>query len=140
MPKMVFINLPVTSAARSAEFYEAIGGKRDPRFCNENTAMVKFSDEIAFMLLEHARFAEFTSKPIIDARTSVEALFCLSEESRDDVDATLNKAVAAGGTPDPIAPQDYGFMYGRSFEDPDGHIWEVIWMDLAAARAAMDKA
>jgi predicted lactoylglutathione lyase len=138
MPKMIFVNLPVADVERSAVFYQAIGATKDERFCQENTtALLMFSDTISLMVLSHARFADFTSKTIADARTTCEVLICLTEDSRDDVDATLARAVAAGARPDPVPAQDHGFMYGRSFEDPDGHIIELTWMDVDAAMAAM---
>ncbi|RJE85909.1 VOC family protein [Paracoccus onubensis] len=137
MPRMIFVNLPVADVEKSAAFYQAIGATRDERFCQEaTTAMMTFSDTITFMLLSHERFADFTSKQIIDANTQVEALFCLSENSREAVDATLAKALAAGGKADPTPRQEMGdFMYGRSFEDLDGHIFEVMWMDVDKAMA-----
>ena len=88
------------------------------------------------MLLTHDKFRQFTPKKIADARTSSEVLICISADSREAVDDMVGKAEAAGGGVDPCPKQDYGFMYGRSFEDPDGHIWEVMWMDVAAASAA----
>lgn len=138
MPRMVFINLPVASADRAAAFYTALGGRRDAVFCSENTAMMWFADNIAVMLLEHARFADFTPKTIADAHTTSEVLVCFSADSREDVDAMLERAEAAGGRIDFRPPQDYGTMYGRSFEDLDGHIVEVMWMDLAATMKAME--
>lgn len=141
MPRMIFVNLPVADVERSVAFYEAIGAVKDPRFCQEGAAaMVSFSDTIACMLLSHARYADFTSKTIVDAHTSSEVLLCLSEESREAVDAIVAKAVAAGGRPDPTPTQDFGFMYGRSFEDLDGHIFEPMYMDVDAALAAMQPA
>ncbi len=136
MNKMIFVNLPVSNVAESTAFYEALGAQRDTRFCNETTSMMAFSENIYVMLLSHARFADFTKKAIIDAKTSTEVLLCLSETSRDAVDALAHKAIAAGGKADPCPTQDYGFMYGRSFEDPDGHIFEVAWMDVDAAMKA----
>ena len=136
MPQMIFVNLPVADVAKSTAFYESIGAKRDARFCNETTSMMVFSDTISFMLLSHARFKEFTSKTIIDPRKQVQALLCFSEESRAGVDAITAKAVAAGGVGDPCPKQDMGFMYGRSFEDLDGHVIEAVWMDLEAAMKA----
>lgn len=133
MNKMIFVSLPVANVAKSTAFYEALGAQRDARFCNESTSMMAFSENIHVMLLSHARFADFTKKAIIDAKTSCEVLLCLSQTSRDAVDALTDKAITAGGKGDPCPPQDYGFMYGRSFEDPDGHIFEVAWMDLEAA-------
>jgi hypothetical protein len=87
------------------------------------------------MLLTHEKFRQFTPKKIADARTTTEALICISAESRAGVDEMVDKAGAAGGGIDPGPKQDYGFIYGRSFEDLDGHIWEVMWMDEAAAPA-----
>ena len=135
MPKMIFVNLPVADVAKSTAFYQALGAKRDPRFSNESTSMMAFSDTIYVMLLSHSRFSDFTPKPIADAKRTSQVLICLTEESRAAVDATTEKAIVAGGKGDPCPKQDYGFMYGRSFEDPDGHIWEVMWMDVAAANA-----
>ena len=131
MPKLVFINLPVTDPARSLPFYEALGGTRNPAFSNDSTACMMFSDSIHVMLLNHARFADFTSRTIPDAHASAQMLLCLSADSRNAVDDTVNADAAAGGTADPNAPQDLGFMYGRSIADPDGHIWEFAWMDPA---------
>lgn len=136
MKKMIFVNLPVSDVAKSTAFYEAIGAKRDPRFCNETTSMMVFSDTISVMLLAHGRFRDFTTKTIADATKTAQVLLCFSEESREAVDRTTEKAIAAGAKGDPCPKQDYGFMYGRSFEDPDGHIFELAWMDLEAALKA----
>ena len=137
MSRMIFVNLPVRDVARSTAFYEAVGAEREPNFCNDSTSMMKFSDTIALMLLSHQRFADFTPKPIIDAKPHVRVLLALAPDSRDPLDNMVAKATAAGGEPDPNPVQDYGFMYGRSFEDPDGHIIEVAWMDVEAALTAM---
>ena len=140
MPKMIFINLPVTDLAKSTAFYEGLGAAKNPQFSDENTSCIVFSDTIYAMLLTHQRFADFTKREIINAHTSVQALFALSSDSRAEVDDLVAKASRAGGKPDPNPQQDYGFMYGRSFEDPDGHHWEVMWMDVAAAQSAMAQA
>ena len=137
MPKMIFVNLPVSDLARATAFYEAVGARKDERFCDNTASCMVFSDTIHAMLLTHDKFRQFTPKPIADAKQASEVLICVSADSREDVDATVGKAGAAGGKPDPSPKQDYGFMYGRSFEDPDGHIWEVMWMDVAAAEQAM---
>jgi len=136
MPKMVFINLPVADLARSTAFYQAIGAVKNEQFSDETASGMVFSDTIHVMLLTHEKFRQFTPKAIADARTTSEVLLCLSAESRADVDDMVARAVAAGGRADPGPAQDYGFMYGRSFEDPDGHIWEIMWMDVAAAMEA----
>ena len=138
MPKMIFVNLAVADVERSAAFYEAVGFTRDQRFSRPGSAAaMNWSDTIAFMLLSREHFAKFTSKTIIDAHSSVEALLCLSRDSRAEVDAIVEAARAAGGKADPCPTQDHGFMYGRSFEDLDGHVFEPMWMDADAALAAM---
>ena len=138
MPKTVFVNLPVADVERSAAFYEGIGFTRDERFSRPGSAAaMTWSDTIVFMILSRERFADCTSKTIIDARSSVEALLCLSGDSRAEVGAIVEAARAAGGKADLCPKQDYGFMYGRSFEDLDGHVFEPMWMDLDAALATM---
>ena len=133
MSKMIFINLPVTDLDRSIAFYEAIGGSKEPKFSNEQAAMIVLSDTIHVMLLTHDFYRTFTGKPIADAHNSSQVLLALSAESTGEVDATVDKASAAGGKADPGPKQEMGeLMYGRSFEDPDGHIWEVMWMDPTA--------
>ena len=138
MLKMIFVNLPVADVEASVAFYEAVGFTRDPRFSQAgSTAAMVWSDTISFMLLSRERFADFTAKRIIDAKSSVQALLCLSRDSREAVNSIVEAAVAAGGKADPGPSQDYGFMYGRSFEDLDGHVFEPMWMDVDAAMAAM---
>ena len=136
MSRMIFVNLPVTDLERSKRFYEAIGARNEPKFSNQQAAMMVFSDTISVMLLTHGKFAQFTPKPIADAHATSEVLLCLSCDDRAAVDDITERALAAGGR-EPREKQDYGFMYGRSFEDPDGHIWEPMWMDLEAATRAM---
>ena len=133
MPKMIFVNLPVANLEQSIAFYEAIGAAKNPQFSDDTAACMVFSETIYAMLLTHDKYREFTSKKIVDARTSSEVLICLSSKSRDGVDEMVGQAQAAGGAIDPTPTQDFGFMYGRSFEDPDGHIWEIMWMDAEAA-------
>ena len=140
MPQMIFINLPVADLPRATAFYEAIGAQKNEMFCDGTASCMVFSDTIFVMLLTHEKFSQFTSKKIVDAKSSSEVLLALSADSRGDVDALVTKATKAGGATDPCPRQDYGFMYGRSFEDPDGHIWEVVWMDVAAATAAQPAA
>ncbi len=137
MPKMIFVNLPVSDLAASTRFYEAIGCTKNEQFSGETSSSMVWSDAVVFQLLTHDYYSTFTSKPIADAHATSAALICLSAESREEVDAIVERAAAAGGRADPGPKQDYGFMYGRSFEDPDGHIWEVMWMDVAAAQAAV---
>jgi hypothetical protein len=134
MARMIFVNLPVTDLERSTRFYEAVGATNEPKFSNEMAAMMRFSDEVNVMLLTHDFYRSFTTKQIPDAHQSAQVLLCLSADSRDAVDAQVEAAGAAGANIDVTPKQDMGgMMYGRSFEDPDGHIWEVMWMDSAAA-------
>jgi uncharacterized protein len=140
MSKMIFVNLPVTDLARSMAFYEALGAPNNPQFTDETAASMVFSDTIHVMLLPHDKWRTFTSKEIPDAHKSAQVLLCLTSDSKDGVSALVDKATAAGGKPDPLPTQDYGFMFGRSFEDPDGHIWETMWMDMSAVPADMAEA
>jgi hypothetical protein len=140
MAKMIFVNLPVSDLARANAFYQAIGATKNEQFSDDTASCMVFSDTIHAMLLTHDKYRQFTSKKIADAKTTSEVLICLSADSREAVDDMIGKAKAAGGALDPTPQQDYGFMYGRSFEDPDGHIWEVMWMDVAAAQAQFAKA
>lgn len=132
MSRLIFVNLPVTDLRRSMAFYQAVGATNNPRFTDDAAACMVISETIHVMLLTHAKWRQFTAKPIADAHANAQVLLCLSEDSRDSVSATVEKAARAGGKTDPVPVQDFGFMYGRSFEDPDGHIWEVMWMDPAA--------
>ena len=135
MAKMIFVNLPVTDLPRSMRFYEAVGFTNNPQFTNDQAAAMMWSDEIVVMLLRHDFWMTFTSKTITDAHDSAQVLLCLSHDSQQSVNAIVDKAVAAGGKPEPTPIQDLGFMYGRSFEDPDGHIWENVYMNMAAVPA-----
>ena len=134
MSRMIFVNLPVTDLERSRGFLEALGAVNEPRFTDDTAACMTLSDSIHVMLLTHDKFSQFAPRPIADANTASEVLLCLSADSRETVDAAVQRAVNAGGTADPSGKQDYGVMYGRSVADPDGHIWEIMWMDSAAAQ------
>ena len=136
MPKLIFVNLPVSDLARSTAFYEAVGARKNEQFCDGTASCMVFSETIHAMLLTHDKFREFTPKAIADAKKTSEVLVAISAESRAEVDAITEKAGAAGGRMDPGPKQEHGWMYGRSFEDPDGHIWEVFWMDMAAVAGA----
>jgi predicted lactoylglutathione lyase len=136
MAKMIFVNLPVADVAKATAFYEAIGFTKNAQFSNEQASMMVWSDTISFMLLARPFYSTFTSKQIADAHAVSETLLCLSCDSREAVDAIVAKATAAGGRADPGPKQDMGFMYGRSFEDLDGHHFESMWMDVAAAIAS----
>jgi len=136
MSRLIFVNLPVADLPAARAFYEAIGATNNPMFTDETAACMVFTDVIHVMLLTHDKFAQFTPKRIADAKETSEVLICISADSREAVDEITEKALAAGGR-EPREKQDYGFMYGRSFEDLDGHIWEPMWMDMEAATAAM---
>jgi predicted lactoylglutathione lyase len=130
---MIFVNLPVTDLQKSRAFVEALGAVNEPKFTDETAACMQLSDTIFVMLLTHDKFRQFTPRPIADANAGSEVLLCISADSRESVDTAVERAVANGGTADPAPKQDYGVMYGRSVADPDGHIWEIMWMDAAAA-------
>jgi hypothetical protein len=136
MSKMIFVNLPVTNLAKSTAFYEAVGGTKNPQFSDGTSSCMVLSDTIHAMLLTHDKYRQFTKRPIADAHKTSAVLIALTVENRSDVDRILDRAAAAGGVADPNPKQDHGFMYGRSYEDPDGHVWEVIWMDPAAMGGA----
>ena len=132
MSKMIFVNLPVTDLPRSMAFYEAVGFTNNPQFTNDKAAAMMWSDSIVVMLLTHEFWKTFTDKAIPDAHESAQVFLCLSHDGRESVDAIVAKAAAAGGKREPTPTQDHGFMYGSSFEDPDGHIWENVYMNMAA--------
>ena len=132
MNKMIFVNLPVRDLKASTAFYIALGGKLNPQFSGDQVSCIMFSDAIGVMLLTHEHYRQFTKRPIGDARRESQALLALSAESRDAVNATLAQATAAGGRADPNPSQDHGFMFSRSVEDPDGNVWEIMWMDPSA--------
>ena len=133
MTRMIFVNLPVKDLQRSRAFLEALGAVNEPKFTDETAACMTLSDSIHVMILTHEKFSQFTPRPIADANAGSEVLLCLSADSRESVDSTVEQGVRAGGTADPAPKLDYGVMYGRSVADPDGHIWEIMWMDPAAA-------
>jgi hypothetical protein len=132
MPKMIFVNLPVRDLAASTAFYVGLGGEVNPQFTGEHSSSIMLSDTIVVMLLTHEHYGQFTKRPIGDARRESQTLLALSIDSRDGVDAAVDKVTKAGGKADPNPAQDHGFMYGRSVEDPDGYVWELTWMDAAA--------
>ncbi|PVX29631.1 VOC family protein [Sphingomonas pokkalii] len=137
MPNPVFVNLPVADVARATAFYEAIGCTMDRRFSGPTASAMVFSESLTFMLLHRDFFQTFTPRAIADATAVTEVLIALPLDDRAAVDTLVAKAVDAGGSGDIRPVQDMGFMYGRSFTDPDGHIFEPFHMDQAAAEAAM---
>lgn len=139
MPRMIFVNLPVRDLSSATRFYEAIGCRTNEQFSDDKASSMMWSDIVIFQLLSHDYFKTFARKPIADARTSTATLIALSCESRDEVDAITEAAAAAGGRADIRERQDMGFMYLRSFEDPDGHVFEPAWMDMAAASGSGER-
>lgn len=135
MSKKIFISLPVTELGAAVAFYTALGFTRDPRFSDETAACMAWSEEIKVMLLTHAKWRSFTSRPI-PPPTSSEVALNISCESRQAVDAMAAAAAANGGVADINPVQDLGFMYGRDLTDPDGHVWGAMWMDPAALPAS----
>jgi predicted lactoylglutathione lyase len=132
MPKMIFVNLPVTDLKKSMAFYAALGFTNEPRFTDETAACMVLSETIFVMLLTHDKWKGFTKRPIPDNGSS-EVMLAVNLDSRDEVNKLVETAAARGGTADVNPPQDYGFMFSRSFVDPDGHLWEPMWMDPAVA-------
>jgi len=130
MATKIFVNLPVKDLKRSMEFFTKLGYKFNPQFTDETAACMVISEDIYVMLLTHPKFKEFTPKAICDSTKSTEVLVCLSYESRDKVNDMVRKAVAAGGTTY-TESKDYGFMYQHGFQDLDGHIWELIYMEAS---------
>ncbi|MEV4685163.1 VOC family protein [Streptomyces kurssanovii] len=135
MAQMIFVNLPVKDLEASKAFWGKLGYSFNPQFSDESGACLVFSDTVFAMLLTEARFKDFTKKDIADSATSTEVILALSADSREKVDELVDAALASGGSPS-NDPQDYGFMYGRSFQDPDHHLWEVVWMDVEAMQKA----
>jgi hypothetical protein len=131
MTTKIFVNLPVRDLDRSTEFFTKLGYSFSPQFTDETAACMIVSEDIYVMLLTHSKFKEFTPKAICDATKSTEVLIGLSSESRDNVDDTVRKAVAAGGATYADV-KDFGFMYQHGFQDLDGHIWELIYMEPSA--------
>lgn len=131
MATKIFVNLPVKDLNQSVEFFKKLGFNFNPEFTDDTATCMIVSQDIFVMLLTHDKFKSFTPKAICDATKSTEVLVCLSSESRVAVDDMVSKAVAAGGTTYK-EPQDYGFMYGHGFQDLDGHIWELMYMEPSA--------
>jgi predicted lactoylglutathione lyase len=125
MKTKIFVNLPVADLARSLAFFKALGYAHNPQFTDDTAACIVICEEIHVMVLTHAKFLEFTPKEICDSAKATEVLLCLSCETRAEVDEIVSKAVAAGGSTY-AEPKDYGFMYQHSFQDPDGHQWELV--------------
>jgi predicted lactoylglutathione lyase len=128
IPTKIFVNLAVKNLDRSIEFFKTLGFAFNPQFTDETAACMVISDDSYAILLTEAKFKEFTQKEIADATKTTEVLTCLAVHSKDEVNRIADTALAAGAT-EAREPMEYGFMFGRSFNDLDGHIWEIIWMD-----------
>lgn len=137
MERSIFINLAVSDLDRAIGFFSHLGFEFDPRFTDETGTCMIVSDQIHVMLLTREKFAGFTPNKICNSKKKTEVLLCLSCGSRDEVDELVEKAVAAGGTTF-SDPSDHGFMYGHGFQDPDGHIWELMHIDVSAMPTADD--
>lgn len=135
MAKQVFVNFATKDLERSKKFYSDIGWTINPQFTDDTAAAVVISDTIYAMILTEAKMREFTTKQLVDATASTEVLVALSYDSRAEVDELMDKVVASGGS-EARPTQDLGFMYSRSFQDPDGHIWEPFYMDMTQAPPA----
>ncbi|MFI1763419.1 VOC family protein [Streptomyces sp. NPDC020800] len=131
--QMIFVNLVTNDVAATKQFFTELGYGINPQFSTDECACVVISDTIVAMLMTPQHYSQFTDKEIVDPAKSSEVLLCLSAESRAKVDELVDRAIAAGGTAHG-EPQDHGFMYGRAFDDLDGHTWEVMWMDPAAVQ------
>jgi predicted lactoylglutathione lyase len=133
MPRLIFVNLPVTDLDRSVEFFTSLGFTFNSQFTDENATCMVINDQSFVMLLVRPFFATFVSKDLADPATTTGAIVTVSAESRAEVDTLVDRALELGGAATK-EPQDEGFMYGRSFYDLDGHAWEVMWMDPGEAR------
>jgi uncharacterized protein len=129
--RMIFPNLPVQDLDRSVAYFTGLGFDFDPRFTDDTATAMVVNEGAVVMLLTREKFAEFTTKELADPTKQTGSIIALSADSREDVDAFADKALATGGSP-AKEPMELGFMYGRSFLDPDGHHWEIFWMDPAA--------
>lgn len=136
MSRKIFVNLPVADLGKSVEFFSWLGFDFNPQFTDETATCMIIGESNFVMLLTNDKYKSFTpGLEICDTYKSSEVIVCLSAESREEVDAMIEKAIAAGGSAY-REPEEYGFMYGRAFRDPDGHIWELVWMDTAAMQQA----
>ena len=135
MSSMIFVNIPVRDLAASMAYYKALGFEHNPDFTDETAACIVISDTIFVMVLTHAKFKEFSPLPIPDPKAETQALYALSRDSRDAVDAIADAGLKAGGR-EVRDRQDMGFMYSRAVADVDGHVWEYVWMDMSGAPEA----
>lgn len=136
MTKSIYVNLPVADLVAATRFYEALGCTKNPRFSDENAASMVWSEGINFQLLTREYFSTFISKPVADARRSCEVLLALSSDTREGVDKTVEAGADGGGRADVRERMDLGWLYNRTVEDPDGHVIEVIWVDVTGMPGA----
>jgi predicted lactoylglutathione lyase len=130
MPSSIFVNIPVRDLKASMAYYKALGFDHNPQFTDETASCIVIDESIYFMVLTHEKFLSFSPNPIPDPKTQTQALYGLSRDSREAVDAIAEAGIKAGGR-EVREPQDYGFMYSRAVADVDGHVWEFIWMDMS---------
>jgi predicted lactoylglutathione lyase len=133
MPRLIFVNLPVADLDKSVDFFTSLGFTFNSQFTDDNATCMVISDQAFVMLLVRPFFATFVTKDVADPDEATGAIVTVSADSREEVDALVDRALEAGGTPS-NEPQDAGYMYGRSFYDLDGHAWEVMWMDPGAGQ------
>ena len=138
MATKIFVNLPVQDLNRTVEFFTKLGFSFNPQFTDENATCMVIGEDIFVMLLIEKFFKSFTKKEICDATKDAEVIVALSAESRENVDQMINRVIQAGGR-ESREPQDHGWMYGRGFQDIDGHLWEVIYMDVSAVQKESEK-
>ena len=131
MARMLFVNLPVKDLDASVDYFTKLGFTFDARFTDDTATAMVVNEQATVMLLTESKFADFTTKKPVDATAQTETIVAVSADSREDVDGFADKALELGGSP-ANEPMDFGFMYGRSFNDLDGHLWEIVWMDPAA--------
>jgi uncharacterized protein len=131
MARKLYVNIAVKDLQASVAFFTKLGFTFDPQFTDEHATCMIVNDDTAFMVMDRGRFADFTTKPIVDSHQQIEAIYAISADSREEVDDLVTTAISAGGSP-ARDKEDHGFMYTWSFHDPDGHVWEVAYMDMAA--------
>ncbi|NOS67773.1 MAG: VOC family protein [Candidatus Peribacteraceae bacterium] len=131
MINQIFVNLPVKDLQKSIAFFTKVGFTFNPKFTNEHGTCMIIGENIFAMLLVHTHFTSFTKKPIADTAKGAEVILAVAVDSKEQVDEYVQKAVTAGATT-PMENQDHGWMYSKGFQDPDGHLWEIFWMDEKA--------
>ena len=139
MKKSIYVGLPVKNLAVSTKFYEALGFKKEGEFSDDTTSTMVWSDTITFQLQTHEKFTGWVSKKVADTHTMSEVLLTLSQDKQEDVDSLIKTAVNAGGKAGTRAPINFGWLYNRSFENPDGHMFEAVWFDMNMKRVAEEK-